>query len=351
MFKSEKGWKSRRPSSTSFWNFSGSSPMSPASSHNRVAAPAYRPLLNFLLRRKILIVIFIFILLLSLFTAVPFLPHFSFGSANYVIILAANEGGGVMQWKGAREWSVERSSIANKKQYAERHGYNLAIKDVSAKKRYAHEWRESWEKVDIIKETMRQFPNAEWFWWLDLHTYIMEPQISLDSHIFRNLYNETYRDASYFNPLSIPIEIPYVDYNQPIDLVISQDCGGFNLGSFFIRRSEWTEKLLDIWWDPVFYEQKHMDWEHKEQDALETLYRNQAWIRGRVGFIPLRKMNSFPPGACSDMADDSRLFYNEKERDFVVNMAGCEWGRDCWGEMEHYKALSKKLHQKKFWFF
>ena len=32
-------------------------------------------------------------------------------------------------------------------------------------------------------------------------------------------------------------------------------------------------------------------------------------------------------------------------------MAGCEWGRDCWGEMEHYKALSKKLHKRwwKFW--
>ena len=26
-----------------------------------------------------------------------------------------------------------------------------------------------------------------------------------------------------------------------------------------------------------------------------------------------------------------------------MNMAGCEWGRDCWGEMEHYKALSKNF--------
>lgn len=256
-----------------------------------------------------------------------------------------------MQWKGAKEWSIERSSIANKKAYAARHGYHLAIKDMSAKKRYAHEWRESWEKVDIIKQTMRQFPDAEWFWWMDLHTYIMEPQISLDDKIFRKLENNTYPDVSYFNPLNIPVTIPYVDYNQPIDLIISQDCGGFNLGSFFIRRSEWTEKLLDIWWDPVFYEQKHMEWEHKEQDALEYLYSNEAWIRGRVAFMPLRAFNAFPPGACSEMSDDSRLFYQEKDRDFVVNMAGCEWGRDCWGEMEHYKALSRKLHKKKFLFF
>jgi mannan polymerase II complex MNN10 subunit len=84
------------------------------------------------------------------------------GGSKFVIILAANQGGGVMTWKGAKEWAVERDSIANKKAYAERWGYHLEIKDMSTKKRYAHEWRESWEKVDVIKQTMRQYPKAEW---------------------------------------------------------------------------------------------------------------------------------------------------------------------------------------------
>lgn len=84
------------------------------------------------------------------------------GGSKFVIILAANQGGGVMTWKGPKEWAVERDSIANKKAYAERWGYHLEIKDMSTKKRYAHEWRESWEKVDVIKQTMRQHPKAEW---------------------------------------------------------------------------------------------------------------------------------------------------------------------------------------------
>lgn len=84
------------------------------------------------------------------------------GGSKVVIILAANQGGGVMTWKGPKEWAVERDSIANKKAYAERWGYHLEIKDMSTKKRYAHEWRESWEKVDVIKQTMRQYPKAEW---------------------------------------------------------------------------------------------------------------------------------------------------------------------------------------------
>lgn len=300
--------------------------------------------------KKIILVV-LSIIFLSLFTNVPLIPHLKLTGPKVVIILAANEGGGVLKWKGAQEWSIERSSISNKKDYARRHGYGLAIKDMTIKKRYSHEWRESWEKVDILKQAFRQYPSAEWFWWLDLHTYIMEPQISLEQQLFNNIENATNRQLTDFNPLNIKPDMEYVDYTQPIDMIITQDCGGFNLGSFLIRKSEWSQALLDAWWDPVFYEQMHMKWEHKEQDALETLYTKQPWIRERVAFAPLRTINSFPPGACSEQSGDQRYFYSEKDRDFVVNMAGCDWGRDCWNEMEHYKSLSKRLQRPwyKFW--
>lgn len=300
-------------------------------------------------RHKKIVIVLITLICLSLFTSTPFIPHLRSKDPKVVIILAANEGGGVLKWKGPQEWSVERSSIANKKHYAKVHGYGLTIKDMTLKKRYSHEWRESWEKVDIMKQVMRQYPETEWFWWLDLHTYIMEPETSLEQHFLDNLENATYRSLETFNPLNLPVDLPYVDYNSPIDMIITQDCGGFNLGSFMLRRSAWSEMLLDFWWDPAMYEQMHMAWEHNEQDALETLYTTQSWIRERIGFLPLRKINAFPPGACSEFSNDPRYFY--KERDFVINMAGCEWGRDCWGEMEHYKALSKRLHKRwwKFW--
>ena len=88
-----------------------------------------------------------------------------------------------------------------------------------------------------------------------------------------------------------------------------------------------------------------MEWEHKEQDALEHLYINQPWIRPNTAFIPQRKINSFPTGACSDNGEDKRIHYKEEGRDFVVNMAGCEWGRDCWGEMYNFRELSNRLNR------
>ena len=112
---------------------------------------------------------------------------------------------------------------------------------------------------------------------MDLNTFIMEPSISLQRHLFNQLGPKTHRDINYYNPLNIthpPSSLildavsssPTSDnLESSINLILSQDCGGFNLGSFFVRRSEFTERLMDLWWDPVLYEQKHMEWEHKEQ--------------------------------------------------------------------------------------
>lgn len=300
-----------------------------------------------------------------------------------------------MEWKGPREWAIERDSVRNKKRYAAEWGYELEIVDLATKKRYAHEWRESWEKVDIVRNSMRKYPNAEWFWWLDLNSFIMEPSVSLQAHLFNDLATNTYRDINLYNPLNIshppdptkdnpaftnyldPISRSAVGDGKPesINLLISQDCGGFNLGSFFVRRSAWTDQLLDIWWDPVFYEQRHMEWEHKEQDALEYIYTNQPGMRPHVAFVPQRLVNAFPNGACGDdrgipeggcrslikpgsaieMADLAKwecglqgIHYQEKERDFIVNMAGCEWGRDCWGEMYNFRRLSNHLNRNRW---
>lgn len=188
----------------------------------------------------------------------------------------------------------------------------------------------------------------------------MEPSRSLQTQVFNSLDANTYRDINNYNPLNIthPFQASYLDPTSKsatgdsqlssIDLIVPQDCAGFNLGSFFLRRSAWTDRLLDIWWDPVLYEQKHMEWEHKEQDALEHLYTAHPWVRAHTAFVPQRRINSFPTGACGDHGEDKRFHYSEQDRDFLVNMAGCEWGRDCWGEMYNFRELSNRLNRSRW---
>ena len=68
-----------------------------------------------------------------------------------------------------------------------------------------------------------------------------------------------------------------------------------------------------------------MEWDHKEQDAFEHMYTNQPYIRSGVAFLPQRLINSFPPGACEGFENRKDIFYDERDRDFMVNMAGCAY--------------------------
>ena len=56
----------------------------------------------------------------------------------------------------------------------------------------------------------------------------------------------------------------------------------------------------------------------------EHLYTTQAFIRSGVGFLPQRAINSFPAGACEGFESRKDIYYNQGDRDFLVNMAGCE---------------------------
>lgn len=55
------------------------------------------------------------------------------------------------------------------------------------------------------------------------------------------------------------------------------------------------------------------------------MYATQSFVRSGVGFLPQRTINSFPPGACDGFEGRKDIFYSEKERDFLVNMAGCSY--------------------------
>lgn len=264
-----------------------------------------------------------------------------------VIILGANLEGGVNKWKGPQEWSIERSSVLNKKKYAARHGYDLVIKDYTKAKKYSNSHREGWQKFDIIKGVMDEYDNGDWFWYLDLYTLIMEPQFKLEK-LLENLNDTMTRSLMQFNPGSLDLDIPFVDNSEPVNMLLSQDCGGFNLHSFMVKKTQWSMTLFDTLFDPIVFLDKHSQWKNDEQNALEHYYNVLGWVRSRVAFLPSKTISALPKGACPD-SKDQRFFYNETTRDFVVDMVGCEFHRDCWDEMEYFKKLSADLHKSWLW--
>lgn len=263
-----------------------------------------------------------------------------------VIVVGANVEGGVNRWKGPSEWSTEKLSIQNKKKYAQLHGYDIVVKDYTKAKKYSDDHREGWQKFDLIKQVMDEYSSGDWFWYLDLHTLIMEPDVRIEDLVFEELNSLMVRNLASFNPNGLVTDIPYTSPDDPVNLILSQDCGGFNLHSFLIKKTSWTMLLFDTLFDPVIYLKEHKKWTNGEKHALEYYYDKFAWIRSHIGFIPSKLISALAKDACPQLKyPDQKFFYNETTRDFLVDMEGCEFNRNCFDEMQYYMSISENLHK------
>lgn len=268
-------------------------------------------------------------------------------SNRIIIVLGANRNGGVNDWKNPNEWEVERESIFNKKAYAAKHGYELVVKDFTRQKKYSDEFREGWQKFDAIRDTMAHYDHGDWIWYLDLYSLIMEDKVRIEDLVFKQLNKIVYRDLQYYNPKKLELDLPMVDTSEPINLILTQDCNGFNLNSFLIKKTDWSGTLMDLLFEPIIYLNQVSVWRSDEQSALEYYYNNFSWVRSRTAFLPTRVINSLARNSCPSTRSDYHLFYNETSNDFLVNMNGCEINRNCFDEFQFYKGIKRTLHS---WF-
>lgn len=49
--------------------------------------------------------------------------------------------------------------------------------------------------------------------------------------------------------------IGHSDFDASPDLILTEDLNGVNAGLFFIRRSKWSERFLDTWWNQTTFVQ------------------------------------------------------------------------------------------------
>lgn len=256
------------------------------------------------------------------------------------------------------DWFIEKLSIVNKKLYAVKHGYefiymNTANTVLHKQKRYQHETREGWERFDILRDAMKgngtrnehEMNDVEdWYWYIDIQTMIMQPEISIEKLVFSLIEKQLYHRLqltssksncdydtswiSFADKRDIPTLMVDPESESGIELILTEDCYGINLSSFFIKRSIWSDLLLDMLWDPVLYRQKHIEWsklkrknkpnrfgtitlnaqenaddlgnpsEIEEKNCLEYFLSTQSWLRSRTAFLPTKVFNSISNDSC-----------------------------------------------------
>jgi len=143
---------------------------------------------------------------------------------------------------------------------------------------------------------------------LPLSTHLLAPSILqqklLPSYILPSSFNSTNRIT------------PAAPNATAVDLILACDWAGVNAGVLMLRRSAWTDMLLDMWMDPLLIAQ---DWPAREQDALVHLLDKHDSIWEHVGVVTQRDLNA-------------NAFESEDgwhEGDLLVHFAGCWVQNEC----------------------
>ncbi|TID16029.1 hypothetical protein E2P81_ATG08890 [Venturia nashicola] len=238
-----------------------------------------------------------------------------------VIVVTASDGKG---HNGGIE-DILGKTAENRKEYCKHHGYNYHFVNIS--KFDMDGAHPVWKKIPAIVEAFNTFPKAKWVFFLDLDAIIMSPKQDLNSLI---LSHEGMRKSmDWGGQWTEASRAPLGTFMQTdadldnIDLLVAQDHNGVNAGSFFLRRSNYTQWLLDMWTDPFYMK---MDWPGQEQDALLHHIRHHKIFREHTGMIRQRVANAYVEGG------PSMQWY---KGDLVVHLAGCWVKEKCaerWNE-------------------
>jgi mannan polymerase II complex MNN11 subunit len=155
---------------------------------------------------------------------------------------------------------------------------------------------------------MAHHPAATTFWILDQNAIIMNPTLSLESHVLapRRLDSIMLRGVPVVPPDSVIETYRHVPAER-VQFVITQSADGLSPASMIVKRGAWAEYLLDAWFDPIF---RYYGFQKAEQHALEHIVQWHPTILTKMAVVQKNVLNSAPAGY--------------KSGDFVVHLSACD---------------------------
>ncbi|KAI9804796.1 MAG: hypothetical protein M1825_001164 [Sarcosagium campestre] len=229
----------------------------------------------------------------------------------------------------------------NRLDYAKRHGYETFFPSVRDYDLYNAPL--SWARVPAVRHAMTLYPHSTYFFHLDQNALIMNPSLSIESHVMDRWRLESImlRNHAVVPPDSVIKTFSHLRGDQ-IDLVLTQDHDGISPGSFIVRQGEYSQFFLDTWFDPLF---RSYNFQKAEGHGLEHVIQWHPTILARLALIPQKVMNSYSLDTSKD-GKGTGLF---EDRDFVIHFAGCaiDTKRNCEKELLDFYNVWESHDKKK----
>ena len=113
---------------------------------------------------------------------------------------------------------------------------------------------------------MTIYPHATYFFYLSADALIMNPRLSLTSHILDSNRIESLilKDIPVVPPDSVIRTFSHLKAND-IELLLTQDAEDLSSDSFILRNGDWARFFLDAWFDPLY---RDYNFQKAEKHAL-----------------------------------------------------------------------------------
>ncbi|KAI5295740.1 hypothetical protein KEM52_000397 [Ascosphaera acerosa] len=220
----------------------------------------------------------------------------------------------------------------NREDYAKRHGY---VNFFASTREYAHlldNAPRSWASVPAVRHALTLYPRANFFWHLNPHSFITQPDLSLEKHVLNKARLEELmiKDRPVVPPDSVIKTFSHLSAKD-VDLIVTQDRENLCPGSYIIRNTEWAKFFLDAWFDPLY---RSYNFAKAETHALDHIVQWHPTMLAKLALIPQRIINAYAGQAPTPGADG--LYH---EGDLVIRFLGCDQvgaNRNCEAEMLPY---------------
>lgn len=252
---------------------------------------------------------------------------------NKIVILSASNNK-----TDSEQYMLERA-LLNRQEYCNFHGYTcrfINLDDVDDGKHHI-----VWAKIKAIEEVFETDHDVEWVWWMDTDMVILNPYIELGEHLLGD--RALVERLTYGRPIRAPDasfkgEVYHSEGEisaNDIHLLLTQDFFGINAGSFFLRKSQFSKFLLDLWYDQHFIDKNYV---FREQQALNHLLRSHKTVLQHTGLYPQRLFNSY-------LGKDGEV-WKWTEDDLAVHFAGCGSSSTCKDKFSRYLKLRQRVPEE-----
>ncbi|KKY28784.1 putative alpha-mannosyltransferase [Diplodia seriata] len=201
----------------------------------------------------------------------------------------------------------------NRETYAAKHGYATFFANSSDYNIGSNPL--SWAKVPSMRHAMTAFPHSTYFFYLDINSLIVNPDISVEDHIMQKSRLEDLMIVGLpvVPPDSVIKTFAHLSGDN-IDLVLTQDSDNLCQNSFILRRGDWAKFFLDSWFDPLY---RSYNFQRAEGHALEHIVQWHGTILAKLALVPQRIMNAYT------RAEEGSKEGMYQEGDFIAAFPDC----------------------------